>query len=151
MINGIGSMGSSSSVSQIRMALFKKLDTNGDGVIDKTEMKAALATGKKSSAVGKNGASLGQAFAKLDTNNDGVISQSEFDAALSKTQDNTGAYLAGSTSSLVNYLVATNGQTGSAGSASGQAGAVNNLLKNYLAQCGQVARQQAAQGFAAVV
>ena len=98
----------SNTVSQIRQALFRKLDTNGDGVIDKTEMKAALEGGRKTSAVGSKGASLGQVFAKLDTNNDGVISQSEFDAALSKAQDGAGAYLSGTTSSLVNYLVATN-------------------------------------------
>ena len=47
MIDGITSVGSSTTVSQIRMALFKKLDTNGDGMIDKTEIKAVLETGQK--------------------------------------------------------------------------------------------------------
>jgi Ca2+-binding EF-hand superfamily protein len=151
MVDGIAGVGSNT-VSQIRQALFRKLDTNGDGVIDKTEMKAALQGGKKTSATGNQGASLRQVFGKLDTNNDGVISESEFDAALSKTQDAAGAYLAGTTSSLVNYLVTTNSQGGAAGAAAGQTGAVNNILKNYLAQAGQVARlQAAAQGFTAVV
>ncbi len=151
MIDGIAGIGSNT-VSQIRQALFRKLDTNGDGVIDKTEMKAALQSGKKVSAAGNKDASLGQVFGKLDTNGDGVISESEFDAALSKAPDAAGAYLAGTTSSLVNYLVATNNQAGAAGSATAQTGAVNSLLKNYLAQAGQVARlQAAAQAFAAVV
>ena len=151
MIDGITNTGSSTTASQIRMALFRKLDTNGDGVIDKAEIKAALESGRKTSALGNKGASLSQEFAKLDTNNDGVISQSEFDAALSKAQDSAGAYLSGTTPSLVNHLVATNGQNGAAGSASAQTGAVNNLLKNYFAQCAQLAGQQTTQGFTTVV
>ena len=152
MIDGITNIGSSTTASQIRMALFKKLDTNGDGVIDKAEMKAALESGRKKSTVGnKGGESLGQAFGKLDTNNDGVISQSEFNAALSKAQDSAGAYFSGTTPSLVNHPVATNGQNGAVGSASAQTGAVNNLLKNYFAQCAQLAGQQAGQGFTTVV
>ena len=151
MIDGITSIGSSTAASQIRMALFRKLDANGDGVVDKAEMKAALESGRKTSAVGKKGASPGQTFAKLDTNNDGVISQSELDAALSKAQDSAGVYLSGTTSSFVNYLVATNGQNGAAGSASAQTGAVNNLLKNYFAQSGQLSRLQAGQGLTTVV
>jgi Ca2+-binding EF-hand superfamily protein len=150
MIDGITSIGSSTTASQLRRALFKKLDTNGDGVIDKAEVKAALESGKKTSAAGSKGASLDQVFAKLDTNNDGVISQSEFDAALSKAQGSAGAYLSGTTSSLVNDPVAANGAS-AAGSASAQTGGVNNVLKNYLAQCGQFARQQTGQGFTTVV
>ncbi len=151
MTYGIAGIGSSDTASQIRMAMFKKLDTNGDGVIDKSEVKAALETGQKTSATGKKGATMGQVFAKLDTNNDGVISQSEFDAAMSKAQDSGGAFLSGTTSALVNYLVATNGAKSAAGPASNQISAVNNLLKNYLAQCGQLARgQQTGPGFTTV-
>ncbi len=151
MIDGIGSIGSSGTASQVRIALFKKLDASGDGVIDKTEMTAALKTGKRTSAVGNKGASLGQTFTKLDTNKDGVISQSELNAALSKAQDGAGASLSGSASSFANYPVPANEAKGAAGLASDRTNSVNNVLKNYFAQCGQAAQQQTVQGFATVV
>jgi hypothetical protein len=136
----------------MRLTLSKKLDAGGDGVVDKTEMMATLQSGRKTAAVGNKGGSPGQVFAKIDTNNDGVISQSELDAALSKAQDSAGASLSGSTSSPVNDPAPANGAKGAAGSASGQTRAVNNVLKNYLAQCGQAAgQQQAGLGFTAVV
>jgi len=115
MIDGITSIGSSTTASQLRMALSRKLDANKSGVIDKAELKAALERGKKTSAVGNKGASL-----------------------------------PGTTSSPVNHPVAANGANG-AGSASAKTGGVNNVLKNYLAQCGQFARQQTGQGFTTVV
>ncbi len=116
MIDGIGSIGSSGTASQVRIALFKKLDASGDGVIDKTEMTAALKTGKRTSAVGNKGASL-----------------------------------SGSASSFANYPVPANEAKGAAGLASDRTNSVNNVLKNYFAQCGQAAQQQTVQGFATVV
>ena len=116
MIDGISSIGGSNTASQIRSALFKKLDASGDGVIDKTEIMAALKAGKRTSAVGNKGASLSE-----------------------------------SASSFANYPVPVNDAKGAAGSASDQTNAVNSVLKNYFAQCGQAAQQQTVQGFTTVV
>ena len=150
MISGVSSIGGMSSA-QIRQAFFNKLDVNGDGVIDKAEIRAALESGKKTPAGGNNGAFAAQIFAKLDTNKDGVISRSEFDEAFSKAQECSGPFLSGSTASLVNYLASGTGEKGGSGPASVQTNAVNNVLKNYLAQCSQLVRQQKAANFSAVV
>jgi hypothetical protein len=58
MIEGITSIGSSTTASQIRQALGNKLDASGDGVVDKAEIEAALESGRKTSAAGKQGTSL---------------------------------------------------------------------------------------------
>jgi Ca2+-binding EF-hand superfamily protein len=152
MISGISGTGGISTALQIRQALFNRLDANGDGVIDKAEIEAALQSGKKTAAGGNNSVFAAQVLGKLDTNNDGVITQSEFDAAFTKAQQSSGPFLSGSTSALVNYLVSGTGGNGTAGPASIQTDAVNNALKNYLAQCGQLAKQQAmAQSFTRIV
>ncbi len=58
MTDGITGIGSSNTATQMRMVLSKKLDASGDGVIDKTEIRAALEAGKGASTVGHKGASL---------------------------------------------------------------------------------------------
>lgn len=138
MIDGVTGMSGADAMSQMRQILFRRFDTNGDGVIDKAEMTAALSAGRKHPAGSPKGSpTLDQAFAKLDTNNDGVISQSEFSAALSS--GGSGSLFSGATSSLVDFL------TSGAGPVSGPEGATSGLLKNYLAQCSEVAKQRAAQ------
>ncbi|MFL5342625.1 MAG: EF-hand domain-containing protein [Gemmataceae bacterium] len=66
-------------------AAFKKLDTNGDGMLSKAEFaklhevmkkKAGAADAKKKPA--KGGKKLDALFAKLDTNHDGFLSLEEF-------------------------------------------------------------------------
>lgn len=61
-----------------RTELFKKLDTNGDGVLSKDEFMALAA---KAHDPAKAKERLEKRFAKLDTNKDGVISLDEFLAA----------------------------------------------------------------------
>jgi Ca2+-binding EF-hand superfamily protein len=55
--------------------LFKKIDTDGNGSIDKTEMGSVLS---------KNGPSVEDVFSKLDSDQDGTIGNNEFEEALSK-------------------------------------------------------------------
>lgn len=51
MITGVSSVGSMSAgittAAQLSQALFNKLDVNGDGVIDKAEVRAALESGEE--------------------------------------------------------------------------------------------------------
>jgi lysozyme family protein len=58
-------------LSPFQQALFAKLDTNGDGVISKSEFEAAFAQNS-------NTDQADALFAKLDVNGDGSIDQNEF-------------------------------------------------------------------------
>ena len=147
MIHGVGSAGSTYGTSQMRQALFRKLDANGDGVIDKTELQAAFESNNKAGARRNGSASADKTFAALDTNKDGVISQSEYNAALSKSQNSGGSPLTGPTSWLVGLMGAGSG-TGA--QAYGPQNTTQGALKSYLA-CGQAAGPLSAQGFAKVV
>ena len=64
-------------------AVFKKMDTNGDGKVSFAEFKAFHEKGKKGKGKGKKGKTknLEKAFAKLDKNKDGLLSLDEFKAA----------------------------------------------------------------------
>jgi Ca2+-binding EF-hand superfamily protein len=73
MVDAISSSGYD--VTSIWQALFSKIDQNGDGSIDKTEM---------GSAVSENSPSVEDIFTKLDSNQDGVIGKNEYEEALSK-------------------------------------------------------------------
>jgi Ca2+-binding EF-hand superfamily protein len=79
MINGISGYGSSDATSlhQARQALFNKIDTNGDGSIDKTEMQA-VAKNQSSTADGL--------FSQMDTDEDGLISKTEAEAAMAQLE-----------------------------------------------------------------
>lgn len=55
--------------------LFAKIDTNGDGSLDQTELKTL--TDKIKSDTGKDASAM---FAKLDTDSDGKLTKTEFDA-----------------------------------------------------------------------
>src|SRR3989339_271534 len=74
MINSIGSVDTSSLMSQMAAKMFKRLDTNEDGGIDKTELQAMLDKGKK------QGPSVDEIFEKMDTNKDGDIDKTEMQA-----------------------------------------------------------------------
>ncbi|MGD0229847.1 MAG: EF-hand domain-containing protein [Syntrophorhabdales bacterium] len=151
MILGITGAVTTPSTPQVRQALFRKFDTNGDGVIDKPEMQAALEAGKKYAAYRQKGnLSAEQVFEKFDTNKDGVISQGEFDVGLSKAQSSTGTSI-NATSSVVDFLTAVNGSGGTAASTTNQAGTITSLLKNHLAECGRLAKLQTSQSFTKVV
>jgi len=80
MVSGISSFGSfnSASLSEMRQKMFNKIDTGGDGAIDKGEFSAMA---------GQNASSLvDELFGKMDTDQDSLISKTEFDAALSKLE-----------------------------------------------------------------
>ena len=71
---------SSASLSEMWQKMFNKIDTNGDGSIDKTEMSTFIQQNTK-----QNTSSLvDEIFSKLDTNQDGLIGQIESDAVLAK-------------------------------------------------------------------
>ena len=64
-------------------SMFKKLDTNGDGGIDKSEFLAAAK--KKDGTADPNAEKM---FAKIDTNGDSKIDGAENTAALKKMSEN---------------------------------------------------------------
>jgi Ca2+-binding EF-hand superfamily protein len=71
----------SSSLSNSDEDTFSKLDTNGDGKIDSTELSAMLANGPKSSL------SADQVMSLADSNGDGSISESEFTSTKDKVHE----------------------------------------------------------------
>jgi hypothetical protein len=75
MMDGIGSIGSFGSLSQMSLSIFNKLDSNGDGQVAKSEMEAVCANG---------GPSVDEIFTSLDTGEDGTISQEEWSSAVSQ-------------------------------------------------------------------
>jgi len=81
MSMAIGSLGTMNQVSLTKMhqEMFKRLDQNGDGKVDKTEFAAA---GKKQDA-GK----AEELFGQIDTDQDGSISEAESDAFLTKMEE----------------------------------------------------------------
>jgi hypothetical protein len=89
MSNSISSLGefSSVSMSQMREERFKRLDANGDGVIDKSELQA----GMKSKA-GKNAPTVDEIFDRVDLNKDGVIDKDEDEAAAKEMENNMPAH-----------------------------------------------------------
>ena len=80
MIEGISQMGSATieTMQSLREQLFAKLDENGDGVLDQTEIQALTDRFEQQS---ENTMSIEDRFAETDTNGDGFIDQDEFLAA----------------------------------------------------------------------
>ena len=76
MINGIGGLDGFMYLSQMGNP-FQKIDSNGDGSLDKTEISSFA--DKISEKTGQS-LDADQLFSKLDTNGDDLISQEEFDA-----------------------------------------------------------------------
>ena len=75
MISGISSS-STTSLAELRQQMFNKIDSNGDGSIDKSEMTALIE--QNSSTL------VSSIFGSQDTNQDSLISQIEFDSGMAK-------------------------------------------------------------------
>jgi hypothetical protein len=73
----IGSIGSSTAFDPTQMAakFFKKADANGDGSIDKSELKTMLSNGPKGKSM--SDADVDKIFSTIDTNGDGKIDEAE--------------------------------------------------------------------------
>ena len=67
-------MATVNSATQRDNEMFQKLDTNGDGKIDASELKSAMPSGVDTKSLMK----------QIDSNSDGSIDQSEFNAFLAK-------------------------------------------------------------------
>ena len=111
MVDGVMAVTGSNTFAGLRQTMFQKLDANKDGVIDKTEILAALNFGKKQAAQ-KESPTLDQAFAKLDTNKDGVISESEFRPPCRPAAQTV---FFGPTSALVDFLTTAGSYNGRIG------------------------------------
>jgi len=72
-ISGIGSS-AGFDPTQMAQKFFKKADANGDGGIDKSELKTMLSNGPGGS---KGAQDIDKIFAEVDTNNDGKIDETE--------------------------------------------------------------------------
>jgi Ca2+-binding EF-hand superfamily protein len=72
-ISGIGNS-SSYDPTQMARAFFRKADQNGDGSIDKSELKTALSQGSKN---GKGAQDIDKIFAEADTDGNGKIDETE--------------------------------------------------------------------------
>jgi Ca2+-binding EF-hand superfamily protein len=72
-----GMMGMMHGMQRHRGNLFEKLDSNGDGVLDKTELSSFA---EKISEMTGQSADVDQILAKLDADEDGLVSQEEFEA-----------------------------------------------------------------------
>jgi hypothetical protein len=68
---------------QVASNFFKKADTNGDGSIDKSELKTALSSGSNGQTV--TNADVDKIFKAADTDGDGKISESENAAQMKRT------------------------------------------------------------------
>ena len=79
MVSGISGF-SSASLSEMWQKMFNKIDTNGDGSIDKTEMSTFI----KQNTEQNTSSLVDEIFSKLDTNQDGLIGQIESNAVLAK-------------------------------------------------------------------
>ncbi|OGJ92304.1 MAG: hypothetical protein A2268_06125 [Candidatus Raymondbacteria bacterium RifOxyA12_full_50_37] len=77
-ISSIGNVDSSAMMSHMAAKMFKRLDTNEDGGIDKTEMQAMLDQGQGRG----QGPSIDEIFEKSDTNKDGKINAEENEKAM---------------------------------------------------------------------
>jgi Ca2+-binding EF-hand superfamily protein len=80
MISSIGSSNSMYSMTQMRQQMFSKIDTNGDGKHDKTELAAMVANGPTGAP------SVDDILGSFDTDGDGAISESEFNAGQEQNQ-----------------------------------------------------------------
>ena len=80
MVSGINSFGSIStaSLSEMRQRMFNRVDTSGDGSIDKSEL-AALSGESTSSLVD-------ELLRNMDADQDSLVSLLEFDSSLAKAE-----------------------------------------------------------------
>jgi Ca2+-binding EF-hand superfamily protein len=80
MISEISNAGGFTSPAEFRKERFKKLDQNGDGGIDKSELQAV----SEKRGQNKKGPNIDEIFDKVDINHDGVIDESENDKAMAE-------------------------------------------------------------------
>jgi Ca2+-binding EF-hand superfamily protein len=66
--------------------IFSKLDTSGQGYIDKATLEAALDSTSSTSSTSTSSTSADALFAKLDTNGDGKITKQEFTDTLQQLE-----------------------------------------------------------------
>jgi Ca2+-binding EF-hand superfamily protein len=84
MVSGISSSSnfSTAALSQMWQKMFNKIDTKGDGSIDKTELSAFL----QQTTAQDTSSFVDEIFSKLDTNQDDLISQIESNSVLAKLE-----------------------------------------------------------------
>ena len=86
MTTSIGGSGFDSvSMSGMREKMFKKMDSNSDGKIDKSEMKTFQAEEQKTT--GRTGPGIDKIFEAVDTDKDGAISKAEDEAQFEKMKE----------------------------------------------------------------
>ncbi len=102
-MSSIGSIGSSNSslmmqgmrqrpdATKMAENLFSKLDTSGQGYIQKSDLQAAFdkisSTSSSSSSTSSTSSTVDDLFSRLDTNSDGKVSKQEFTDTLTKLQN----------------------------------------------------------------
>ncbi len=82
----IGSIGSSSALTQWASSLFSKLDTKNQGYIEKSDLQSAL-DGLSASGNSSENASVDDVFGALDTNGDGKVTEQEMSTSLQSLLD----------------------------------------------------------------
>jgi len=80
-----GSGFNAASMNEMREKMFKKMDTNGDGKVDKSEMKTFQTEEQKKT--GRTGPDIDKIFEKVDTDKDGAISEAEDKAQFEKMKE----------------------------------------------------------------
>ncbi|MBU0753484.1 MAG: EF-hand domain-containing protein [Gammaproteobacteria bacterium] len=99
-MSSIGSIGSSLIMQGMRQrpdatkmaeSLFSKLDTSGQGYIQKSDLQAAFdkisSTSNSSSSTSSTSSTVDELFSKLDTDSNGKVSKQEFSDTLTKLQN----------------------------------------------------------------
>ncbi len=131
--------GSSADLSQIEQNLFAKIDTNGDGTIDKTELsnffnsmsaQGSTAAGATAAAVPATSASVdtGALFSSLDTSGDGSISEQEFSANVGSLVDQLRSQL---TANVANSAASATAAATTQSSATQQTDTSNNTQSHH--------------------
>ena len=81
MVSGIGN------TSQMMSQLFSRLDTKGQGYIEKSDLASAFSAITSGNASSSSSTSVDDVFAALDTDSNGKVTESEFSSTLSKLQE----------------------------------------------------------------
>jgi hypothetical protein len=109
------SSGTSFDATSMAQSLIKKIDTNNDGGISKSEFQAALNKSTSSASSSQDSVNL---FSYLDSNNDGSVTQSELESFLKK--------LSTATNSSNSSNTGTAASSGAGGGGGGGAGGVSS-------------------------
>ncbi len=83
MVSAISSGMSAVSISQMQERMFKKMDANSDGKVDKDEMTSFQANGPQNGPP-PGAPSIEEIFSESDTDGDGALTKLEMEAGLSK-------------------------------------------------------------------